>query len=531
VIIACNALRDGVRRCEIDPAGIRPIDLDVLRDLAAVPGEHGTAAALRIHAALCRSRLTGRFFRDVRGVRDAIATAWRGIPEGAAAERDALALILLSRLMFLYFLQRRGLLEGNAEFLIDMFRQWRRRRKRDSTFFRGLLRALFFGVLNRRPGQRTARARALGDLPYLNGGLFERQRIERAWPRLDLADDVIAMIFDSLLQKYRFTADAAMADDAGIGAGIDPEMLGRIYEGLMPGERRSTTGSFYTPAAAVDALVVRVLAAHLADAAGVPDNVAAAILRAEPTDASDRDLRAIANAAAALRVLDPACGSGAFLIGALARLEIARSASGHVPAAHTHRADIVGTALHGVDLLEDAALICSLRLWLALIPRPGDTGLVPPLPNLDRRIRQGDALVDPLDLHDVDGAGTASRMRPLLKRLEPAAREYLTADPQSRAALRRSLAAIERRLARAWLARLRQHLDASLRELEARSRDRDLFDMPAPHARAAQARLRSVPRRRPRRRSPRASAPRPAGAGRSAPRSAPAWAAACRGPS
>src|SRR5690606_21239428 len=108
--------------------------------------------------------------------------------------------------------------------------------------------------------------------------------------------------------------------------------------------------------------------------------------------------RELAAGLAGLRILDPACGSGAFLVGALSRLARVRAALGGGAAAEVRR-EIVGRSLHGVDVQEDAALLCALRLWLALaVEGNDDTGPPPPLPNLDRRIRQGDALVDPIDL-------------------------------------------------------------------------------------------------------------------------------------
>lgn len=495
VVIACDALHAGIRHMELEPHAIRQSDVETLGELAAVDGESGTAAALRIHQALDRRRLTTRFFRDIRGIRDTVARAWTGLPPDDTAERDALALLLLSRLMFLYFLQRRGLLGGDAAFLPRLLARWRRQDGMvRRTFYRSVLRTLFFGVLNRRPERRTARALALGELPYLNGGLFEQHRLEQGRRSLDLADDVVVTVFDSLLEKYRFTtADAAATGDDSMGAGIDPEMLGRIFEGLMPGDRRSRTGTFYTPVATVDALVVSALGAHLARSAGVTPATVHAVLRGERSDASDRDLRALASASADVRILDPACGSGAFLLGAIACLERARSA---VPADDpiASRRRIVGESLHGVDLLEDAALICSLRLWLSLVPRCDDVADVPPLPNLDRRIRQGDALVDPLDI----GASFAGRalttaapqeLRPLMSQLEPAAREYMSSGPETRPALRRSLAALEARLARAWLDTLHRQMEHDVRELRARASDVDLFGAPTTAAEAARSRL------------------------------------------
>src|SRR5690606_37799227 len=125
---------------------------------------------------------------------------------------------------------------------------------------------------------------------------------------------------------------------------------------------------------------------------------------------------------------------------------------------------------------------------------------VPPLPNLDRRIRQGDALVDPLDI----GAAFAGRalstvtppeLRPLLARLEPAAREYVTSEPGARAVLRRSLETLEKRLARGWLDTLQRQIDYDARELRARAADVDLFGAPTTSAESARARLPGLTRR------------------------------------
>ncbi|HSK20260.1 MAG TPA: hypothetical protein VK912_13995 [Longimicrobiales bacterium] len=496
VIIACDALNNGVRHAVIEPSALRHSDIDTLRELAAQPSESGTAAALRIHRALDRRRLTTRFFRDIRGVRDTVARSWTGLPARVDTERDALALLLISRLMFLYFLQQRGLLDADSRFLPRLLARWRRRTRTSHTFYRAVLHTLFFGVLNRHPAQRTARALALGDLPYLNGGLFEKHALEQMRPELDIDDDVITCVFDALLEKYRFTSGApGSARDDSIGAGIDPEMLGRIFEGLMPQARRSRTGTFYTPPEAVDALVVNVLAAHVGHAAGVAPATVRSILLRAPSDASDRDLAAIVRAASCVRVLDPACGSGAFLMGVLDRLETARCAAHDTALAGADvRRDIVARSLHGVDLLEDAALICSLRLWLALIPGCDRIADVPPLPNLDRRIRQGDALVDPLDMTAAAagrplGTSAPPELRVLVSRLEPASRQYVTSSPEDRPALRRALQSLERRFARAWLDTLRRQLEHEARELRARAADTDLFGEPTAAAVHARTRL------------------------------------------
>src|SRR5690606_29245491 len=142
-----------------------------------------------------------------------------------------------------------------------------------ATFYRAALCPLFFGALNTRPERRDAAARALGELPYLNGGLFERHALERRFPDLDLPDQATAAVFDELLERYRFTArDAAeAAAEPGIPAegGVDPEMLGRVFEELMAAERRGATGTYYTPAPVVARLVREALTAYVAGRSGV----------------------------------------------------------------------------------------------------------------------------------------------------------------------------------------------------------------------------------------------------------------------
>lgn len=479
VALGCDALGTGLRHIVLETAVPRAGDVAVLREMVPTVGESGTAHALRIMRALDRSRITDRFFRDVAAMRDAVSRGWTGLPVSATRDRDALALLLLSRLMFLYFLQRRSLLAGNPLFLLDLLQQWTRARSR-GTFYHARLRTLFFGVLNTRPAQRSARAAALGELPYLNGGLFEPHAIERRRTGLDLPDYVITRIFGDLLEKYRFTSGD---DESSDGVAIDPEMLGRIFEGLMPGDRRSRTGSFYTPSALVDRVVTETLSLHLSARSALPVSAVAAVL-ASP---AEHPMRArVAVAAAGVRVLDPACGSGAFLLGALgplARLHVADDA----------RARVVGESLNGVDLLPDAALICSLRLWLSLIPDTERICDVRPLPNLDRRIRQGDALIDPIDIVQSESGGPLPHdVRTAIAALQPASAEYLTAGPESKTALRRRLAALELRLAVAWLASMESRLEWERRDLDARTHDRDLFgDAPA-HAVSAARRVADV---------------------------------------
>lgn len=501
--VACFGLAGELRHLTIERAHVRPTDVEALEEMVAAEGEGGLALAVRYARALDRSRVTRQFFDDFASKRAQLAAAWTGVPARARADREQLALLFLCRLMFLYFLQRRGHLAGDRAYFSTRRCAWARGDGGGRTFFRGVLEPLFFGALNRRPSDRDEAARALGAVPYLNGGLFERHAIERRYAALDVADDVVAAVVDGLFERYRFTTRDAAEDqlDGASDAGIDPEMLGKVFEGMMAAGRRGETGTFYTPAAVVDRLVGAALGAYVAGRAGISPEDADRIVGGRLPLAGYPAGAAVARAVREVRVLDPACGSGAFLLGALSRLARLREAvEGGDP-----RRDVVGHSLHGVDVQGDAALLCALRLWLALtVETERAWGSVPPLPNLDRRIRQGDALLDPLDLGDAFVPGTGpdgaaandAGVRRALRSLAPAGRRYLEAEPAERDALKNELAARERELAGAWLAALDRRLGHRLAELGSDAAARDLWGAVPPSAAAARTALPAVAARR-----------------------------------
>ena len=430
---------------------LRPADLDTLREMAA-DGEVGIALFLRHLRALDRRRVTRRFFEAFRAMRARVAAAWTGIPTSRHRERERLALLFLCRLMFLYFLQRDGRLARR----VDYFR-WVRGRyaglRTRRSFYRAILIPLFHGSLNRRPRQRSAAARRLGPLPYLNGGLFERDPLEHRYRQLDLPTSVTDAVVDELLERYRFTTreHAASLDDGADGA-VDPEMLGRVFEGLMDSDERGRTGTFFTPAPLVDEVVRHALAARIAARCDVTIHTAQDWLN-RPEHAPP----VVHDALDGIRVLDPACGSGAFLLGMLTRLaSLRRADSGDLQ-------QLIGEALHGIDVQDDAALLCALRLWLVLAASPGRT---PRLPNLERRIRQGDALLDPLELYAARPDARARQpawdadLHQSIQDLTSAARSFLTAEPANKRTITGGIVRLEREVATRWteahLLRLRQ---------------------------------------------------------------------------
>src|SRR5437762_4162130 len=200
---------------------------------------------------------------------------------GTREDARRVALLYASRLLFLCFLEAKGWLDGDRAFISARFDDCI---ARGGGFHRRVLLPLFFGTLNTPPTRRSALARAFGRVPFLNGGLFSRTTAERRVGRCVFSDDRLGALIGDVFRRFRFVAreDSATWSEAS----VDPEMLGRAFESLMEGPERRSGGVYYTP----HDLVARVAESGLSTLQPA-------------TLAMTRDVR----------LLDPACGSGAFL--------------------------------------------------------------------------------------------------------------------------------------------------------------------------------------------------------------------------
>lgn len=499
--IGCEPMR--LCRLLLRPASPCQAEVEALSELAVEAGDESAAEiAFRFEEALDRERVTERFFRAFRQTLLAFELRLEGLPAKAPQRRTTarrFCLLTLNRLLFLYFIQKKGWLDGDPAYLPRLLRQ-----TRDSGRpFCEVLRVLFFGVLNTPLARRTPEALALGRFPYLNGGLFEPDAAEQRYPAMRLGDLAFEEAFDGLFEKYRFTVreDPEREHEGG----VDPEMLGKVFENLMDEESRGASGSFYTPREVVDKMVKEALAAYLVrKAALTAERAEALVLDAAGPAALEREpCRAALAALREVTVLDPAAGSGAFLLGMLAELArlqegLARRLGLPAEPGWTIRRRILHRNLHGVDLEGVAVRLCDLRMWLALaveLEEP-DVDRVPPLPNLDHRVKQGDSLFSPVDLA---GAGPAAcreragRLLPELVRLKDA---YESAAGPAKKDAAAELTRREREIATGLLDWRLAALEEQSAGLEAMSRGRDLFGRPLRLAPRAAGQLAELRRRR-----------------------------------
>jgi hypothetical protein len=433
--------------------------LATLERLAPNPNESALALSLRVSEVLASEGITPRFFHAFRQTLDRLTD--RLTTPRSRTDRHALALTALTRVLFLYFIQSKGWLNGDSRYvtrLLDRALSTRRH------FHRSFFHALCFGALNRPVERRSRAARALGNIPFLNGGLFETTWLERQHGPAEWSNGDWRTAFDDLFERFHFSAREHDAGDF-----VAPDMLGRVFEGVMEAGERRTSGSYYTPASLVRELVRAGLEAALTARFGLSAAVAA---RWVHDGVAPRGAPLLHR----FTVLDPAAGSGAFLLGAFDELVALRKAAGEGPALAVKR-DILAHSLFGVDLTPTAVRLSELRLWLALVADDDtvDFASIAPLPNLDGHVRQGDALLDPLTLAASLG-GRAIRASTADTRRLATARQRLfeLVGPEKRAAqaeLNNAEAALAQRLLNDGIAML----EASIGELLSLGRERDLF--------------------------------------------------------
>lgn len=300
---------------------------------------------------------------------------------------------MFGRIVFLYFLQRKGWLYNddgiaNPHYMHDLFANFTCK----DDFLDGCLEHLFFYVLNTKESERSAEANALpgGQLiPYLNGGLFERDDIDPL--TCVFPADYFKRLFD-FLDSYNFTIDENDQEDAEVG--IDPEMLGRIFENLL--EDNKDKGAFYTPKEIVDYMCRESIIAYLQNGASTDDGKELIRKYIETLNIdllNERQRAYLEDKLLKVKICDPAIGSGAFpmgLVTLLSKIFISLRTYSTIDQAKMKRY-IMQQNIYGVDIEQGAVDIARLRFWLAMVV---DEDKPTPLPNLHFKIMHGNSLLE-----------------------------------------------------------------------------------------------------------------------------------------
>lgn len=314
---------------------------------------------------------------------------------------------LLGRIVFLHFLQKKGWMGvpasnpgwegGDRNYLANLIDRY----NGNDRLLSDVLEPLFFNTLNEKRENDIADS-MLGDnikIPYLNGGLFEKDNIDRL--DIDFPYSYFKELMD-FFSMYNFTIDENDPEDSEVG--IDPEMLGHIFENLL--EDNKDKGAFYTPKEIVQYMcresIIQYLIAHTKNDLflghlnkQIKDLINNQHVSKEIKDESNAER--LYHLLKEVKVCDPAIGSGAFPMGILNVLFHSRHLLHNIAFKNINfvsadvKRDIIQNNIFGVDIEQGAVDIARLRFWLALVV---DAEEPQPLPNLDYKIVCGNSLLN-----------------------------------------------------------------------------------------------------------------------------------------
>ncbi len=369
-------------------------------------------------SAFDKQKLTEQFYIDYKKVFDGLIADLRLYSNDKSWSHDY-ALQFLNRCMFMCFVSRKRWINNDPNFFISFYETYKRTNSPKDTFFEKWLKVLFFHAFNRTltndnkqfpPNLLTALFKA----PYLNGGLFKENDLDERH-KFSITDARYEQIH-GFLNRYNFTVSEDTPLDQEVA--VDAEMLGRVYENLVnksdQSDERSDSGIFYTPRTEIDLMcrlsLVDYLSNHLVDHdKEIKSLLYEFVFAFSPSDKFDADRKIkdkdlwprIGKLIEEITVVDPACGSGSFLIGMLQVLDdIAERVNrnlGEYETVFDRRKRIIGNSLYGVDVKRWAVEVAELRLWLHLVIESEIKGLdlkeKPLLPNLTFKVRCGDSIV------------------------------------------------------------------------------------------------------------------------------------------
>lgn len=431
---------------------------------------------LRLQCFFGKQKLQKKFVTQFRQSLKKLSKAWTGLTHDTALSRHALSFDTLLRLLFLAFLEARGILDKRVHFMLE---EADKTRQQGRSIYDDFMRPFFFGTLNVPPSKRARHAQGFGNIPFLNGGLFQPTPNEQENPQRSLPNAELWETLLNLLDGWEFADyETRHADSV-----LDPMMLGHVFETLMPEEFRSQTGSFYTPMPLVRDIVCRALSAWANTELDLTQKAATDLFHlGHIHDMSIEKAEKCYEKLTHIRIMDIASGSGAFLQAAFECLHKSLSAlmryTGHTSHASTLARDILLHNLYGVDILETANRICELRLWLSTLKYYAKDESLPPLPNLDMNIRCGHALME-LSQYAVT-LGATLRNDAQDKTASALRKQYGIATGKAKQRLASKIEALDRRLEASLRAHLCDHIHAQLTALKSQAARPNLFGATEP---------------------------------------------------
>ncbi len=378
-------------------------------------------------------RVTEEFFERYKEIffklRDELHK--QGIPR---KESHEFTLQFLNRIMFIYFISKKNWLE-KPKFIDWLWSSYKELGKFNSNeFYEKWLKQVFLKAFNNRAneikGLPDEIAKVISNVPYLNGGLFRENDLDNL--KVQISDRMFQKFLE-FFESYNFTIKEDMPLESEVA--VDPQMIGYVYESLANVAEeiydRNDLGIFYTPRVEVDFMCRRSLVEYLSkNLSEIPKEKFYHLVfdlleekdKTENWFTKENLWRKLEDTLNNLSVVDPACGSGAFLVGMLNVVsDIYRMVYKHVGGSLTDFAlknRVIQYSLYGVDVMPWAIHAAELRLWLQLIVetdfKKEELRQHPLLPNLNLNLRVGDSLVQ--EIGGISFNLRTNNLKPHLKR-------------------------------------------------------------------------------------------------------------------
>lgn len=391
-----------------------------------------TDVAKKIQSALDVERVTKQFYRNYQDQFIDFLKLIEGIDN--EADRRWYASVILNRLMFIYFLQKKGFIDNNnQDYLYSKLKETKKASGKNQ-YYNSFLKVLFFeGFAKAEKLRSNATNKLLGNIKYLNGGLFLKHKIEVKYSNIHIPDVAFENLLQSEEPKGLFEKFSWSLDDTpgGNDNEINPDVLGYIFEKYI---NQKAFGAYYTRTEITEYLCEQTVYKLILDAIN-DDEVDPELLKLakldklpqKPNYSNIAELLISLDAATCrklvygenavlpnLSLLDPACGSGAFLVAAMKTLINVYSAIlgkidflgdkklvdwknsmivKHKSINYFIKREIITNNLYGVDIMEEATEIAKLRLFLALVASARTVDDLEPLPNIDFNIMYGNSLI------------------------------------------------------------------------------------------------------------------------------------------
>jgi len=363
-----------------------------------------------IEKAFSVEAVTKEFYKGLIKEYEKLLNEYLEYPSTNENDKKEFAIRLIGRILFIKFLSKKALIPE------DIFSICK-------DYYHEKLEPLFFEQLNTPKDERKPEF-ANDSIPFLNGGLFEPLYLDYyEWNgiaskyinMLKIDDNFFSELYEHL-DQYNFTVDENSIEDSDLS--IDPEMLGRIFENLLAEinpetsqNARKATGSYYTPREIVEYMVNSSLLEYIKTKTDIDEEVLKTIIFKNQEPLHDYDKTKILSAIFELKILDPACGSGAFPMGLLQRivkiLELIdedatiwfnlqskefREAHKNRNKNYMRKLSIIKNTIYGVDIQPIAIEISKLRFFLSLIV--DEEGEPEPLPNLEFKFVCANSLLE-----------------------------------------------------------------------------------------------------------------------------------------